>query len=232
MREPRRHVDDGRQVPLLVRGLQVPAAGPVDGDGGLGVVPDVALALVEAVLRPDGQAGRGRDGDFGLGGGLDGGDLRLVAHLDADDGAELAAFGEAADEAVAEDVGEFGVVHLRDRVEGHLVGDGGGLVGHFDRDDVVEVGLVDLVLVDDGGAAGALDGAVFDRRARRDVERLHYVGHVVHHARGVGDDLNDVLVWRGHFGWADRCCGDGERVGTGGVVSGCRRTRHLSHHGH
>ena len=139
MWETSRNVYDGREIPFLVCRFEVPSAGPVDRDGGLGVVPYVALAFVETVLCSDRQTRSGCNGDFGLGCSLDGRDFRLVRHLDADNGAELATFGEAAYEAVAEDVGEFRILHLRYRVEGHLVGDWGGCVGHFDGDDVVEV---------------------------------------------------------------------------------------------
>ena len=107
MWETSRHVHDGCEIPFLVRGFQVPSSCPIDRDCGFRVIPHVVLALVEAVLRPDGQSRSGSDGDLGLRGRFDGGDLGLVAHLDADDGAELAAFGEAADEAVAKDFGEF-----------------------------------------------------------------------------------------------------------------------------
>lgn len=82
--------------------------------------------------------------------------------------------------------------------------------------------MINFVFVHDGGAAGTFDGAVFDGRAGGDVERLHYIGDVVDHARGIGDDLDDVSVWRCRFGWVDCCCGDGEGVRTCGVVSGCR----------
>ena len=179
MWEAGRNVHDGCEIPFLIRGLEISTTSPVDRDGGLGIVPYVALAPVKTVLRPHRQARSSCDGDLGLSGSFNGGDFGLVAHFDADDGAELAAFGEAADEAVAEDVGEFRVLHLRYRIEGHLVGDRGGFVGHFDGDDVVEVGLVDFVFVDDGCAAGAFDGAVLYRRTGGDVERLNYVGDVV-----------------------------------------------------
>lgn len=222
MWESCRNVHNGCKLPFLVRRLDIPSTGPVDGDGGLGVVPYVALALIEAVLRPNRQAWGSYNCDFGLCGSLDGRDFRLVVHLDADNGAELATFGEAADEAVAEDVSESFVIHLRYRVKGHLFGNWGGFVGHFDGDDVVEVRLVDFVFIDNGGAAGAFDRAVFDGGAGGDVQRLHYVGDVVDHARGVSDDLDDVLVWRCQFGWLDCCCGDGESVGNRGGVSGRR----------
>ncbi len=104
--ESSRNVYDGREIPFLIRRLQVASTGPVDRDGGLGIIPHIALALIQAVLRPNRQSRSGCDGDLSLCGSLDGRDFRLVGHLDADDGAKLATFGEAADETVAEDFGE------------------------------------------------------------------------------------------------------------------------------
>ena len=225
MRKSCCNVDDSCEIPFLVDRFQVSSTSPVDRDGGLGIIPYVALTFIEAVVGPNRQSRSGYDSDLGLCCSFDGRDFGLVIHLDTDNGTELATFGEAADEAITEHVCEFLVLHLRDWVEGHLVGDWGGFIGHFDGDDVVEVGLVDFVLVDDGSATGAFDGTVLDGGAGGDIERLYYVRDVVHHARGVCDDLDDILVWRCWFGRVDRCCGDcccGDResIGTGGQISG------------
>ncbi len=106
MWESSRNVYDGREIPFLIRWLQVASTGPVDRDGGLGIIPHIALALIQAVFRPNRQSRSGCDSDLSLCGSLDGRDFRLIGHLDADDGAKLTTFGKAADKTVAEDIGE------------------------------------------------------------------------------------------------------------------------------
>ena len=149
MRKSCCHVHDSCEIPFLLGRFQVSSTGPVDRDGGLGVIPHVTLAFIEAVFGANRQSRSGYDCNLGLCSGFDGRDFGLVRHFDTDNGTELATFGEAANEAVAEHVCEFFVLHLRDWVEGHLVGDWGGFIGHFDGDDVIEVGLINFVLVDD-----------------------------------------------------------------------------------
>ena len=192
------------KVPLVFRRFDVSPTSPVDGYGRLSIVPDVALVLTCGILGPDGQTGSSCNGNLGFCGSFHSGDLGLIADFYTDYSAEFSTFSEPTDETVPEDVGELLVIQLIDWVEGHLVSDGCGFVGHFDSYDVIQIGLVDFVLVDHRGTSSALDGSVFDGCRRGNVQGFYDVGHVVDHARRVSDNLDDILArWRG-LCWLDR----------------------------
>ena len=123
MREACGNVYNGCKIPFLIRRFQVSSTSPVDGYGGLCIIPYVILTLIKGILGPDFQPRGGWNGNLGFRGGFDCRNLRLVAYFDADDCAEFSTLSEATDEAVAEDVCKAFVVHLWYGVEGHLVGD-------------------------------------------------------------------------------------------------------------
>ena len=183
MGEASRYINHSLEIPFLVRRLDVSSTGPIDGDGSLGIVPDVTLVLVKCATGTDFKTRRGCNGNFGLRGSFNGRDFGFVGYLYANDGTKFAAFRKAAYEAVAcwycktlaiakgadkltEDICKFLIIKLRYGVERHLVSDRRSLISHLHRDDIVEIGLLDFVLIYNGSTSRTFDSTVFDRGRR------------------------------------------------------------------
>ena len=148
---------------------------PVDRYGSLGIIPYITLVPINGIIGAYCQSRSCWNCNLGLGGSFDGRYLGLVIDLDADDGAELATFGETADETVSKDLREPIVRQIVDRIECHLVRYRSSLVCHFDRDDIIKVGLIDFILVDDRCATSSFHSAVLDGGRRGDVQRFNNI---------------------------------------------------------